>query len=388
MINFTPPDAWILSKLQALIKTVTSSLDSCRINEGAKALEEFIINNLSQTYVPMTRDDIWDDNMETLERRHVIYAILGHTLSQIDIILHPYCPFITNYLYLLCFKNKDTVLLETWPKYNSELIDIKVEASVDRSKQIISLVNAARMKAKFKRRWPVNEVVICTKDKAFLESKQLSDLLAKQINTMSIRFKTINFSNFHEKVNSLYLGKLISVGAKPKISKIAPRLKNDLTKALQAFEKINHDDLFSELLLKGNYKLRYLSGQIDLSIDDVEFSYAGKAPYIMMESEQKDIAVFIDTTRSSELISMGLLKDIARNIQQLRKERGFVPTEILSFAHISKLDKEDLLSLEKYKNELAYYVRVKKVVITPDKVTDIEYKEIDIDGKKILISVH
>src|SRR5437867_5137055 len=75
-------EIWILSKLQSLIKTVTSSLDTCRFNEGAKILEEFIINNVSQTYVPMTRDDIWDDNIETKERRHVIYAVLGHTLTQ------------------------------------------------------------------------------------------------------------------------------------------------------------------------------------------------------------------------------------------------------------------------------------------------------------------
>ena len=106
-----------------------------------------------------------------------------------------------------------------------------------------------------------------------------------------------------------------------------------------------------------------------------------------MESEQENVAVFIDTTRSSKLISMGLMKDIARNIQQLRKERGFVPTEILSSAHISNLDSDDLLSLENYKNELAYYVRVKQVIITPNKLVDIEYKEIEIDGRKFLISV-
>jgi isoleucyl-tRNA synthetase len=130
-----------------------------------------------------------------------------------------------------------------------------------------------------------------------------------------------------------------------------------------------------------------MSGEIELSKDDVEFSYTGKTPYIMMESEQENVAVFIDTTRSSKLISMGLMKDIARNIQQLRKERGFVPTEILSSAHISNLDSDDLLSLENYKNELAYYVRVKQVIITPNKLVGIEYKEIEIDGRKILISV-
>ena len=34
--SFTMTEAWILSKLQSLVKTVTLSLDSCRLNEGAK----------------------------------------------------------------------------------------------------------------------------------------------------------------------------------------------------------------------------------------------------------------------------------------------------------------------------------------------------------------
>jgi isoleucyl-tRNA synthetase len=384
---YTVTEAWILSKLQSLFKTVTASLDSCRFNECAKVLEEFIINILSQTYVPMTRDDIWDDNIETIGRRQVIYTVLGYTLSQIDIILHSYCPFITNYLYLLCFKNKDVVLLESWPKFNNELVNIEVEAAIDKSKQIISLVNAARMKAKFKRRWPVNKVFICTQDKVFLESNQLSELLKKQLNTISIEIKIVNFKSFFEKVNLLLAENLISLSAKPRINKIAPRLRNDLNEALRAFEKINYDDLFAQLISNSYFTLKYSSGEIKLSKDDVEFNYDAKTPYILTESDQKDIAVLIDTTRSSELISMGLMKDIARNIQQLRKERGFVPTEILSYAHISNLDPGDLLSLQKYENELSYYVRVKKVIMTPDKLTDVDYKEVEIDGRKIQISV-
>jgi isoleucyl-tRNA synthetase len=243
------------------------------------------------------------------------------------------------------------------------------------------------MKAKFKRRWPVNRVIVCIQDENFLESNELLDILKKQLNTRSIDLKISNFSNFFEKVNSLLTENLIELNARLKINKIAPRLKNDLNKAIEAFEKTNYYDLYAQLISKNKFHLEYLSGEIDLSKDDVEFTYDAKSPYIMVESEQENIIVFIDTTRSSELISMGLMKDIARNIQQLRKEKGFVPTEILSYAHVSSLDPDDSLSLENHKNELAYYVRVKKVVITPDKLEGVEYKEIDIDGKKILISV-
>jgi isoleucyl-tRNA synthetase len=84
---------------------------------------------------------------------------------------------------------------------------------------------------------------------------------------------------------------------------------------------------------------------------------------------------------------MGLMKDIARNIQQLRKERGFVPTAILSTAYVSGLESNDLLLLENLRNELAYYVRVKQVIMSPNKLDNVVYKDIEIDGRKILISV-
>jgi isoleucyl-tRNA synthetase len=384
---FTLIEVWILSKLQSLINRVTLSLDSCKFNEGAKDLEEFIINSLSQTYVPMTRDDLWDDSMDTLERRNVIYAVLGYTLYIIDILLHSYSPFITNYLYLICFKHKEDILLESWPKSDLHFVNPEAENMVEKSKQIVSLVNAARMKAKFKRRWPINRVVICTEDTKLSESSELSEILKKQLNTMSVDLKIANFNNFLDKINFLYGENLVSLNAKLRINKVAPKLKNDLKNALRSFDQVDVNDLFTQIIAKGNFNLKFLSGKIELSPDDVELSYVGKTPFIMMESDQEKVIVFIDTTRSNELISMGLMKDIARNIQQLRKERGFVPTEILSTAYVSGLESNDLLLLENLRNELAYYVRVKQVIMSPNKLDNVVYKDIEIDGRKILISV-
>jgi isoleucyl-tRNA synthetase len=248
-------------------------------------------------------------------------------------------------------------------------------------------VNAARMKAKFKRRWPINRAIICTQDRNLSGSAELSEILKKQLNSMSIDVKIVNFSNYLERVKFLNKENLVTLNAKLRVNKIAPRLKNDLKNALQSFDQVDFNDLFNQFISKGNFDLKYLTGETTLSTDDVEFSYEGKTPYIMMESEQENVVVFIDTTRSTELISMGLMKDIARNIQQLRKERGFVPTEILSSAYISGLGSDDLLSLENLKSELAYYVRVKQIIISPDKLEDVDYKEIEIDGRKILISI-
>ncbi|HEX2014671.1 MAG TPA: class I tRNA ligase family protein, partial [Nitrososphaera sp.] len=91
-------EVWLLSKFQRFVAIATDSFARCRFHEGAKAIDEFIINHLSQTYVPLTRNVIWDDTAENLERRLVVYSIIAYALKRIDIILHPLCPFITEYL--------------------------------------------------------------------------------------------------------------------------------------------------------------------------------------------------------------------------------------------------------------------------------------------------
>src|SRR5690606_23939974 len=100
---YGPTEVWLMSKMQGLIRQVTDSFARCRFHEGARAIDEFIINHLSQTYIPLTRNVIWDDSAENLDRRLAVYAVIGHVLMQIDIMLHPLSPFITDYLYLTSF---------------------------------------------------------------------------------------------------------------------------------------------------------------------------------------------------------------------------------------------------------------------------------------------
>ncbi|HEX6561229.1 MAG TPA: isoleucine--tRNA ligase, partial [Nitrososphaera sp.] len=148
-----PTEVWLLSKMQGLITEVTSAFERCRFHEGAKAIDEFIINHLSQTYVPLTRNVIWDDSAENLDKRLAVYATLSHVLLQIDIMLHPLSPFISDYMYLTCLVGrKKSVLLETWPVRDERLANAKVEGAFDMIKEVVSLANAARNLAGLKRR--------------------------------------------------------------------------------------------------------------------------------------------------------------------------------------------------------------------------------------------
>ncbi|HET9807705.1 MAG TPA: class I tRNA ligase family protein, partial [Nitrososphaeraceae archaeon] len=419
------PEKWLLSVLQTLIKNVNLSFENCKFHEGTKAIEEFIINNISQTYIPLTRNYIWNDSVEQINRRLTIFSILDYVLEKIDIILHPVSPFITEYLYLTCFtklKNlrefdssfRASVLLCQWPELEASLIDQDLENIFEKIKTIISLANSARMKAKIKRRWPVTEIIICSlseKKLPSLHSKNnmgnddsynydqlnidlsrddISEILKNQLNVQSYKVKQIHASNTVDKILGMLNANLPILPSINIIRKnIAPQVRSDIGKVVAEFEKLDKREILNTLKDFQKFQLIYdkkLSSSVDIYEKDLEISFSIKDSYVYTEKE--NLIIFMPTSRDQSLIIQGLVRDLARNLQQLRKEKSYNPTEILSTAYITNLEKDEISSLSQHVDDLTYLVRVKSVVLSEEKKEGIEYKNIEIDGRKISISIN
>ena len=101
-------------------------------------------------------------------------------------------------------------------------------------------------------------------------------------------------------------------------------------------------------------------------------------------AKRDDAAVFLPSKRSEEMMARGLVKDLARRIQSLRKERGYSPTDVLDVASILGLDEKQEKSVLMMQKDLAFLVRVKRVDL---KGIDVQYKDEDIDGQKIQIGI-
>jgi isoleucyl-tRNA synthetase len=415
------PEKWLLSVLQNLIKNVNLLFENCKFHEATKVIEEFIINNVSQTYIPLTRNYIWNDSIEEVNRRLTIFSILDYVLEKIDIILHPVSPFLTEYLFLNCFSkiknleeidsSKDSILLSKWPELETSLIDQGLENIFEKIKIIISLANSARMKAKIKRRWPVTEMVICsileketmTQSNNNMENyynhnqldtelakPDISEILKNQLNVQSYKVKQIRTSNTVEKVleminANLPILPLISIIRKS----VAPQVKSDIGKVMSEFEKRDKVEVLHTLKSSKKFRLIYdksSSSFVNIDEKDLEISFSVKEGYVYAEKE--NLMIFMSTNRDQNLITQGLVRDLARNLQQLRKEKSYNPTEILSTAYIADLEKDEVSSLSLYRNDLTYLVRVKSVILSEEKMEGIEYKNIEIDGREINISIH
>ena len=118
----------------------------------------------------------------------------------------------------------------------------------------------------------------------------------------------------------------------------------------------------------------------------MDFEFVPNGDYVVGEKE--NVILLINTVRNDELIVKGLVKDLARNLQQLRKELGYSPTEILDTAYISNFSSEQISKFRNFEIDLQNLVRVNRIEFSEKIQGDKGYKKIEVDGKELSIYIH
>ena len=214
----------------------------------------------------------------------------------------------------------------------------------------------------------------------------ISDILKSQLNVEEYVIVKTCYKTTLQKISNLLENKMPIVPVVKLVRKnVAPRVKSDIDEVVQSLEQVDKLELLKCLQYSGKYILSYKGGKIDFNSDDLEVSYDAGKGHVM--SEKEGMIVFIDINRNDDLAAKGLLRDLARNLQQLRKECGYSPTDVLSNAYIANLEDEEVSILSKLKDELMFLVRVKSVVLVKQSIEKANSKIIDIDGRKLKISL-
>ncbi len=383
-------DIWILTKLGKLINNVTNFINICKFHEAARSIEEFVITSLSQTYVPLIRYDLWNDELEGQSRRFTIYTVLSVCLKNVDVLLHPFSPYTTDFLYLSCFKQFKTILMEGWS--NKEILtkvsNNEIESAFDIVKEIASMSFSIRNKSKLKRRWPLESAYIYCSNTDFLRIKGINEILVEQLNIQNLFIDELKYENDVEKILKL-LEKKSPILPRVNINRknVAKKVKSDIGILINEFSKMDKMQILLDIYKNGIFSCKYSNDKfIELSESDLDIDYLPIDDYISMEKE--NILLILNTSRNNDLIIKGLVRDLSRNIQQLRKELGFNPTEILSCVYISNISKEEIIHLKKHHDDIKNLVRVKDVIFSEIIDNRFSYKTINIDGKELRIFIH
>jgi len=164
-------DKWILSKLNTLIGEVTKDLENYLLNPPFEKILAFVIKDFSRGYIKITRD------------REDTKKVLGEILEKISLLLAPFAPYISEYIYSNF--GKTSVHLSSWPKADEKRIDNKLEKDFENIFLIIEKGLSARDKAGIGLKWPLAKVII----KGMEIKRDLQELVKRQLNVKKIELK-------------------------------------------------------------------------------------------------------------------------------------------------------------------------------------------------------
>lgn len=98
--------------------------------------------------------------------------------------------------------------------------------------------------------------------------------------------------------------------------------------------------------------------------------------------------VFLDVQRDQKLVGEGLMRDLARRVQALRKELGYKPTDILDAVYIADLEEETVKQLQPYMQQMMALTRTKDIRLDVDqRVTSADWHVSQLDEKKVRIAI-
>ena len=140
-------DRWILSKLNRTIDEVTNLMGTYRFNNSAKLLYDFVWHDFCDWYLEIIKPRLnLPENQKTnLDAKKVMSLVLDNILR----LLHPFMPYVTEEIWhrLYDLKPEDltkTLMKESWPKANKELIDQKLEEEMERVQNVVYAIRNIR----------------------------------------------------------------------------------------------------------------------------------------------------------------------------------------------------------------------------------------------------
>jgi isoleucyl-tRNA synthetase len=158
-------DAWILARLQSVVREVRAALDGYRLRRAVQAVETFVQDDLSNWYVRRRRRWFWKGEMAA--DKAVAYRTLHHVLVRVAQLLAPVTPFVAEHLYrALVTPSADaggvpiSVHLTAFPEPDPALEDAALEEGMALVRRALSVGLAARQAAGVKVRQPLSRAVV------------------------------------------------------------------------------------------------------------------------------------------------------------------------------------------------------------------------------------
>ena len=307
-------DQWVISRLNSLIKEVEESFEAYEPTRAGRAIQDFVVDELSNWYVRLCRRRFWKGDYS--EDKIAAYQTLYQCLVTIAKLSAPIAPFYSEQLFsdlngISGLESENSVHIAAWPKVDESAIDESLEQRMALAQTTTSLVLSLRKKENIRVRQPLQKIMVPVINSEFESHlKQVESLILSEVNVKELEY--VHDSNIFVK------------SIKPNFKALGPKVGKNM-KALSAQVGQFGQDEIQQIEREGKITLDLDGSTFDLISDDVEISTKDIPGWIV--ASEGSVTVALDITISPELRSEGIARELVNRIQNLRKDSGLEVTD-------------------------------------------------------------
>ena len=363
-------DRWILSLLNSLIKEVTEAYEKYEPTRVGRALQDFVIENLSNWYVRLSRKRYWGG--EYSQDKLSAYQTLYTCLETVAILSAPIAPFYMEQLFgdlnKVTHRHSGSVHLAHFPEADENLIDKELEERMELAQQISSMVLGLRRKVQLRVRQPLSKLIVpILNDSMICQLDAVKNIILSEVNVKEIEYITDTTGVLVKKI-------------KPNFKTLGPKYGKYMKQISAAIGAMGQSDIF-EFEKDGRYALTVGEETLTLGLEDVEILSEDIPGWLVANEGRLTVALDINVTR--ELKEEGIARELINRIQNLRKESDFDVTDkiTLCIGRHPEIDE----AVEHLSQYIASQVLAESVELTETK--DEKAKEVEIDDIHTFIKI-
>jgi isoleucyl-tRNA synthetase len=308
-------DRWILSELNTLIKDVDSYYADYEPTRAARAISDFVQENLSNWYVRLCRRRFWKG--EYAQDKIAAYQTLYTCLLTVAKLSAPIAPFYMDRLYRdLTYSSHsegfESVHLADFPQYEESYVDKSLESKMQKAQTISSLVLSLRKKEMIKVRQPLQKVMIPVLDTTQKkEIEAVAELIKAEVNVKEVELLDDASGVLVKQV-------------KPNFKALGPRFGKDMGLISKEIQNFSQEQI-KNIEKNGTIDVEVSGKSITLTSEDVEISSQDIPGWLVANAN--GITVALDITITDELKKEGIARELVNRIQNIRKDSGFEVTD-------------------------------------------------------------
>ena len=307
-------DRWILSLLNSLVKEVTEAYEKYEPTRAGRAIQNFVIENVSNWYVRLCRKRYWGG--EYSQDKISAYQTLYTCLETVAILASPIAPFYMEKLFddfnSVTGRASGSIHLVDFPKVNEGLIDSDLEERMKLAQQVSSMVLGLRRKVQLRVRQPLSKLIIPILDNSMISQLDaVKSIILSEVNVKDIEYITDTTGVLIKRI-------------KPNFKTLGPKYGKYMKQISALVAQMEQNDIF-DFEKNACYELTIGEEVLKLGLEDVEI-ISEDIPGWLVANEGK-LTVALDINITKELKAEGIARELINRIQNLRKDSGFDVTD-------------------------------------------------------------